>query len=231
MRFGPRSALRRFRQSHRGSMLEETERAFSHMTGGEWPRLDTQAQGTTERLVGMRNEEPVAVSAMSTGTQGQLYLALRIAGHAAFVAEHGPLPFVTDDIHETFDDARAKAAFELAGGDGGAWPDDPVHAPPASRRSGAIGDPIGSDSGPCLGQRQHPDVLSAFVLKTSVAKSGKRPFDTLTAGGVGTEKRSSSARALSVRCRRKATVSQASGKWVRHRAQGRGLRQLQPQRH
>ena len=51
---------------------------------------------------------------MSTGTQGQLYLALRIAGHAAFVAEHGPLPFVTDDIHETFDDARAKAAFELA---------------------------------------------------------------------------------------------------------------------
>ena len=64
----------------------------------------------------MRNEEPVAVSAMSmsTGTQGQLYLALRIAGHAAFVAEHGPLPFVTDDIHETFDDTRATAAFELA---------------------------------------------------------------------------------------------------------------------
>ena len=81
---------------------------------GEWARLDTQSQGTTERFVGMRNEEPVAVSAMSTGTQGQLFLALRIAGHAAFVAEHGPLPFVTDDIHETFDDARAKAAFELA---------------------------------------------------------------------------------------------------------------------
>ena len=95
-------------------MLEATEKAFSHITGGEWPRLDTQSQGTTERLVGMRNEEPVAVSAMSTGTQGQLFLALRIAGHAAFVAEHGPLPFVTDDIHETFDDARAKAAFELA---------------------------------------------------------------------------------------------------------------------
>ena len=65
-----RSALRRFRQSHRGSMLEATEKAFSHITGGEWPRLDTQSQGTTERLVGMRNEEPVAVSAMSTGTQG-----------------------------------------------------------------------------------------------------------------------------------------------------------------
>jgi len=51
---------------------------------------------------------------MSTGTQGQLYLALRIAGHAQFVAEHGPLPFVTDDIHETFDDERARAAIDLA---------------------------------------------------------------------------------------------------------------------
>ena len=45
---------------------------------------------------GWPHGEPVAVSAMSTGKQGQLYLALRIAGHAALVAEYGPLPFVTD---------------------------------------------------------------------------------------------------------------------------------------
>lgn len=109
-----RSALRRFRQAHRGAMIEATEHAFAQITGGRWPRLDIQPQGTTERLVGIRRGEPVAVSAMSTGTQGQLYLALRIAGHAQFVAEHGPLPFVTDDIHETFDDERAKAAIELA---------------------------------------------------------------------------------------------------------------------
>ena len=109
-----RSALRRFRQAHRGAMIEATERAFAQITGGRWPRLDIQPQGTTERLIGIRGGEPVAVGAMSTGTQGQLYLALRIAGHAQFVAEHGPLPFVTDDIHETFDDERAKAAIELA---------------------------------------------------------------------------------------------------------------------
>lgn len=109
-----RSALRRFRQAHRGAMIEATERAFAQITGGRWPRLDIQPQGTTERLIGIRGGEPVAVGAMSTGTQGQLYLALRIAGHAQFVAEHGPLPFVTDDIHETFDDERARAAIELA---------------------------------------------------------------------------------------------------------------------
>lgn len=109
-----RSALRRFRQSHRGEMIEATERSFAQITGGRWPRLDIQAQGTTERLVGIRNGEPVAVNAMSTGTQGQLYLALRIAGHSAFLAERGPLPFITDDVHETFDDERARAALELA---------------------------------------------------------------------------------------------------------------------
>ena len=109
-----RSALRRFRQAHRSAMIEATERAFAQITGGRWPRLDIQPQGTTERLIGIRGGEPVAVGAMSTGTQGQLYLALLIAGHAQFVAEHGPLPFVTDDIHETFDDERAKAAIELA---------------------------------------------------------------------------------------------------------------------
>lgn len=109
-----RSALRRFRQAHRGAMIEATERAFAEITGGAWPRLDIQSAGTTERLVGVRNGEPVAVGAMSTGTQGQLYLALRIAGHAQFVAEHGPLPFITDDIHETFDDARVSAALQLA---------------------------------------------------------------------------------------------------------------------
>ena len=72
--------------AHRGAMIEATERAFAQITGGRWPRLDIQPQGTTERLIGIRGGEPVAVGAMSTGTQGQLYLALRIAGHAQFAA-------------------------------------------------------------------------------------------------------------------------------------------------
>jgi chromosome segregation protein len=108
-------ALRRFRQEHRGDMLEATEAAFARLTHGEWPRLETQSTGKSERLVALRDGLPVTADAMSTGTRGQLYLALRIAGHADFVARHGPLPFVTDDIHETFDDMRSRAALELAG--------------------------------------------------------------------------------------------------------------------
>jgi uncharacterized protein YhaN len=84
------------------------------MTGGEWPRLEAQPTGSGERLVGIRNGAAVPADAMSTGTRGQLYLALRVAGHADFTDRFGPLPFLTDDILETFDDDRAAAALRLA---------------------------------------------------------------------------------------------------------------------
>ncbi|MCC1492619.1 AAA family ATPase [Cognatishimia sp. F0-27] len=106
-------ALRHLREDRRGPMLDAAERAFARMTGGEWPRLEAQPAGTGERLVGIRNGQPVAADAMSTGTRGQLYLALRVAGHADFTARYGALPFLTDDILETFDDTRAAAALSL----------------------------------------------------------------------------------------------------------------------
>ncbi|MGK7653220.1 AAA family ATPase [Roseovarius sp. B08] len=106
-------ALRRLREDRRDPMLESAERAFARMTGGEWPRLEAQPTGAGERLVGIRDGQPVAADAMSTGTRGQLYLALRVAGHADFTARYGALPFLTDDILETFDDTRAAAALSL----------------------------------------------------------------------------------------------------------------------
>lgn len=89
------------------------------MTGGEWERLETQPTGTGERLVGIRAGEAVGAEGMSFGTRGQLYLALRVAGHADFIRRFGPLPFVTDDILETFDDTRARAALTLTAEMGG----------------------------------------------------------------------------------------------------------------
>ena len=106
-------ALGRLREDRRGPMLASAERAFARMTGREWPRLEAQPTGAGERLVGIRDGQPVAADAMSTGTRGQLYLALRVAGHADFSARYGALPFLTDDILETFDDTRAAAALSL----------------------------------------------------------------------------------------------------------------------
>ncbi|SPF78105.1 YhaN family protein [Pseudoprimorskyibacter insulae] len=108
-----RTALRRLGDSRRGPMLADTEAAFRRLTGGVWSRLDTWVQGQDERLVGISEGRSVPADGMSTGTRAQLYLALRIGGHAAFVREAGPLPFVTDDILESFDDQRAGAALEL----------------------------------------------------------------------------------------------------------------------
>lgn len=108
-----RTALRRLGESRRGPMLADTEAAFRRLTGGVWSRLDTWVQGQDERLVGISEGRSVPADGMSTGTRAQLYLALRIAGHAAFVREAGPLPFVTDDILESFDDQRAAAALDL----------------------------------------------------------------------------------------------------------------------
>ena len=50
---------------------------------------------------------------MSKGARFQLYLALRVVGYFEFVDQHGPVPFVADDILETFDDFRAEEAFRL----------------------------------------------------------------------------------------------------------------------
>lgn len=50
---------------------------------------------------------------MSTGTQFQLYLALRLAGYEEFAAIRPPVPFVADDIMESFDNPRSEEVFRL----------------------------------------------------------------------------------------------------------------------
>lgn len=108
-----RAALDQLRRERRGSMLEHCETAFIRMTGGEWSGLSTRPEGTGERLVGLRGDDAVSADGMSQGTRGQLYLSLRLAGYTLFCNEAGPLPFITDDVLETFDDSRAAAALDL----------------------------------------------------------------------------------------------------------------------
>lgn len=107
------AALDRLRQTRRGPMLDRTQSAFKQMTGAAWTGLETRPEGTGERLFALRDDEIVGAEGMSQGTRGQLYLSLRLAGHALFCEEAGPLPFVTDDVLETFDDERAAAALDL----------------------------------------------------------------------------------------------------------------------
>ena len=109
-----RGALRRLAAERRSSMLHDVEEAFVTMTTPAWTGVDVWTQAEGEKLVGIRPDgSTVPVEQMSTGTMGQLYFALRLAGYRSFAREPGPLPMILDDIMETFDDTRARAALQL----------------------------------------------------------------------------------------------------------------------
>jgi uncharacterized protein YhaN len=98
-------------------MLEAASAAFAIMTRGAYTGLAAQADGGSEKLIALASDgSSREADQLSTGTQYQLYLALRVAGHAEFARERTPLPFVCDDIFETFDDLRAEEAMRLLSG-------------------------------------------------------------------------------------------------------------------
>jgi uncharacterized protein YhaN len=109
-----KGALRRLASERRTTMLRDVEDAFVAITAPAWRSVDVWSQTEGEKLVGIQPDgNPVPVEDMSTGTMGQLYFALRVAGYRSFARELGPLPMILDDIMETFDDDRAKAALQL----------------------------------------------------------------------------------------------------------------------
>jgi len=107
-------ALRIYRDRHRSSMMDRASEAFAVISRGAYARLETQRRKDSEILLaitaagGSKEAEQ-----LSKGTRFQLYLALRVAGYHEFVRTRTPVPFVSDDIMETFDDFRAEEAFRL----------------------------------------------------------------------------------------------------------------------
>ena len=107
-------ALSVYRDEHRSSMMRRASEAFRTISRGAYSRLDTQLTDKGEVLMGIGASSGAKIaSEMSKGARFQLYLALRVAGYFEFVDQHGPVPFVADDILETFDDFRAEEAFRL----------------------------------------------------------------------------------------------------------------------
>lgn len=107
-------ALQIYRDTHRTSMLQRASEAFQTITKGSYSRLATQPSDDKELLVGVpaAGRSKLATD-MSTGTRAQLYLALRIAGYHEFSKTRPSLPFIADDILETFDDFRSEEACRL----------------------------------------------------------------------------------------------------------------------
>ncbi|AOO82853.1 AAA family ATPase [Bosea vaviloviae] len=107
-------ALQIYRETHRTSMLQCASEAFQTITKGAYSGLKTQPSGDKEILLGvMATGGSKLATDMSTGTRAQLYLALRIAGYHEFAKTRPSLPFIADDILETFDDFRSEEACRL----------------------------------------------------------------------------------------------------------------------
>lgn len=107
-------ALRLYREQHRSSMMTRASEALRIISRSAYTHLTTQPDKDGEVLVAIAaGKSSKLVTEMSKGTRFQLYLALRVAGYFEFAKTGSPVPFIADDIMETFDDFRAGEAIRL----------------------------------------------------------------------------------------------------------------------
>jgi uncharacterized protein YhaN len=106
-------ALRAYREKHRSSMMSRASEAFQTISRGAYSGLAAQPGDKGDVLVALGQGGSKEASQLSKGTRFQLYLALRVAGYYEYCQSREPVPFVADDIMETFDDFRAEEAFRL----------------------------------------------------------------------------------------------------------------------
>jgi uncharacterized protein YhaN len=108
--------IRAYRDKHRSAMMNRASEAFRLITRDEYTGLATRPDRDGEALIGLSQHggSKLAVE-MSKGTQFQLYLALRLAGYEEFATARPSVPFIADDIMETFDEPRSEEVFRLFG--------------------------------------------------------------------------------------------------------------------
>nr|WP_245216077.1 AAA family ATPase [Pararoseomonas baculiformis] len=105
------------------ALLRRISTAFSTLTGGTYAGVASQEdeRGTARLTLRSRAfpEEETGVDGLSEGTRDALFLALRLVAIEDQAAAGTVLPFLGDDILQSFDDGRAAAAFrallELSG--------------------------------------------------------------------------------------------------------------------
>jgi uncharacterized protein YhaN len=111
-------ALAAVEQQQEPEAVRRITALFAALTNGAYQRVLTEPQddGSARLVLVQQGDLPdkhQEVEDLSEGTRDQLYLALRLAAIEAHVASALPLPFIADDILQTFDDDRALAALRV----------------------------------------------------------------------------------------------------------------------
>jgi len=107
-------ALRSYRDQHQSAMMAQASDVFRLISRGAYRGLSTQPDRERDILVAVdaKGGSKLATD-LSKGALFQLYLALRAAGYREFARSRQPVPFIADDIMETFDDSRTEAALRV----------------------------------------------------------------------------------------------------------------------
>ncbi len=110
-----RWAIERYREQNQAPLLARAGALFHRLTLGRYAGLTIDYDGASPRLLGLRDDgrQAIDLDAMSDGTTDQLFLALRLAAAEQSAAAGVRLPFLADDLFINFDDARARAGFEV----------------------------------------------------------------------------------------------------------------------
>ena len=112
-----RWAVDRYRKEKQGPLLRRAGELFRVLTQNSFERLEVSfGERDSMHLTGVRPEgEVVAVPGLSSGTEDQLFLSLRIAAVEDYLTRAVTLPFVADDLFINFDPERSAAGFEVLG--------------------------------------------------------------------------------------------------------------------
>ena len=110
-------ALESVERSGDSAMLHRLGTIFQSLTNGAYARVATEMnESGTARLELVQRDFPderQSIAQLSEGTRDQFFLALRVAAIEDHLTGAEPLPFMGDDILQTFDDDRALAALRV----------------------------------------------------------------------------------------------------------------------
>ncbi|OYW97127.1 MAG: hypothetical protein B7Z15_23685, partial [Rhizobiales bacterium 32-66-8] len=172
-------ALRAYREQHRSSMMARASDAFRTISRGTYEGLATQPDKDGETLiaVGADGRSKTAME-LSRGARFQLYLALRVAGYHEFVRSRPSVPFVADDIMESFDDFRAEEAFGglppvRRHGRGGTGDLSHPSSPPGGNRPARLSDGPPSPNGSVIAESGRLLIPPSCSRVTALSLGGK----------------------------------------------------------
>jgi uncharacterized protein YhaN len=106
-------SIEEFERANQPALVEEASRLFAEMTGGRYARV--RATAKREIFVERADGERRSPEELSTGTNEQLFFALRLAYVTLYGTRAEPLPVVLDDILVNFDRQRTAATLAALG--------------------------------------------------------------------------------------------------------------------